>query len=143
MKGQIINKAVEIGELGERKNAAYGDSAAKYHDFLSLLWPKGVPPASYRDAGLALRVFDKLMRVATNNDPAGENPWDDAAGYALIGATEPPAAAAEPKRGYAAVRDAEGRCIFCGDVEDPRGYLCCNYMRACRQAASGMKEGGR
>ncbi len=86
--GSIIAAARRIGELGEKKNAAYGDSVAKYEAFLRLLWPNGIPATAYRDAGLATRLFDKLMRIATANDPDGENPWDDIAGYSLIAAAE-------------------------------------------------------
>jgi hypothetical protein len=83
---QLFLKSMEIGALAEEKRQLYGDSAAQYEAFLRLLWPNGVPLSSARDAGLMLRIFDKFMRIATSKKQDAENPWDDAAGYALIGA---------------------------------------------------------
>lgn len=45
----------------------------------------GIAPEQYGDALLIVRVFDKLMRVATAKDALGENPWRDVAGYGLCG----------------------------------------------------------
>ena len=75
----------EIGALVQEKNAAYGDSFAKSGDFLRLLYPDGIRPEQYGDALLIVRVFDKLMRVATSKDAFGESPWRDCMGYSLLG----------------------------------------------------------
>jgi hypothetical protein len=95
----------EIGELVAAKNAAYGDAFEKAGDFLLLLYPNGIPPEKYKDALGVVRVFDKLMRIATAKDAFGESPWRDVAGYGVIGAasaateTTPRAPApAEPDR---------------------------------------------
>lgn len=82
----LFRKGMEIGALADEKRELYGDSAAQYEAFLKLLYPDGIPLSSARDAGLMLRIFDKFKRIATRTDHDGENPWDDAAGYALIGA---------------------------------------------------------
>lgn len=31
-----------------------------------------------------VRVFDKMMRIATDKDAFGEDPWRDIAGYAIL-----------------------------------------------------------
>ncbi|HOS77543.1 MAG TPA: hypothetical protein PLL15_05830 [Syntrophales bacterium] len=80
----------EIGALVDRKNAAYGDSFAKAGAFLSLIYPHGIAPDQYPDALGLVRVFDKMMRIATNRDrdPFGEDPWEDIAGYAILMSTQ-------------------------------------------------------
>jgi len=78
--------AAEVGRLVTEKNAAYGDSFAKCGDFLRLLYPLGIQPEQYEDALAVVRVFDKLMRIATDKDALGESPWRDIAGYGVLGA---------------------------------------------------------
>jgi hypothetical protein len=75
-----------IGELVELKAEAYGRSHAKCGLYLRLLWPNGIPPNRYTEAMLLARDFDKSMRIATDAAAFGESPWDDKAGYALLGA---------------------------------------------------------
>jgi len=75
----------EIGELVEVKNAAYGSSFAKAGDYLRLLYPDGIAPEQYTDALLLVRDFDKSMRIATDRDALGENPWADKVGYGILG----------------------------------------------------------
>ena len=74
----------EIGALVDRKRLAYGDAVSKTGDFLLLLYPNGITPEKYHDVGLIVRVLDKLCRIATRNDPFGESPWVDCAGYSLL-----------------------------------------------------------
>lgn len=76
--------ANRIGKLLDEKNAAYGDSFFKAGEFLRLLYPDGVKPEQYGDLLAVTRVFDKLMRIATDKDALGENPWQDVAGYAIL-----------------------------------------------------------
>lgn len=80
--------AQQIGALVAEKNAAYGSSFSKCGEFLRLLYPDGLKPEQYRDALLIVRIFDKLMRIATAKDALGENPYRDIAGYGLLGAAE-------------------------------------------------------
>jgi hypothetical protein len=76
----------QIGELVAHKNASYGSSFAKSGVFLRLLFPEGVPPERMEDALLLVRIFDKQMRIATAKDAFGESPYQDIAGYGLLGA---------------------------------------------------------
>jgi len=74
----------DIGKLVAEKNKAYGDSFNKCGEFLKLLYPNGVKPEQYADMLALVRVFDKQMRIATDKDALGENPWQDCAGYAIL-----------------------------------------------------------
>lgn len=80
--------AREVGELVTAKDAAYGSSFAKSGEFLKLLYPSSIQPEQYGDALLLVRIFDKQMRIATDKDALGENPYRDIAGYGILGATE-------------------------------------------------------
>ena len=75
----------ELGVLVERKQRAYGDSFGRSAAFLRLLYPHGILPAQYDDVLVSVRIFDKLARLATGNDPDGESPYQDIAGYGLLG----------------------------------------------------------
>lgn len=75
----------EIGELVERKNAAYGDSISKSGEFLRLLYPGGLCPEQYDDALLLARTFDKQMRIANHHSAFGESPYADLCGYGILG----------------------------------------------------------
>lgn len=88
--GSVVGKfetfAAEIGKVVDEKNKAYGNSFAEAGEFLKILYPSGIPLESYNDALTLTRIFDKLKRIATNNDPFGEDPFFDIAGYAILGA---------------------------------------------------------
>jgi len=75
-----------LGQLVQAKNDAYGDSINATGEALRLLFPAGIRPEQYRDLGLIVRVWDKLKRIATDRDALGESPWQDIAGYGLLGA---------------------------------------------------------
>lgn len=79
--------ADQLGQLVSEKNAAYGDSAKTSGDILRLLYPRGIRPDQYDNALLVVRVLDKLSRIAHHGsqDPMGEEPWKDIAGYGLLG----------------------------------------------------------
>jgi hypothetical protein len=78
-----------IGELVARKQREYGHASAVVAKMLECLYPDGVPTHAYADALLIVRTMDKLCRIATRDnsrkDKGGESPWNDVAGYALIG----------------------------------------------------------
>lgn len=83
---ETVRDAVQsLGELLIIKNEAYGDSAKKASDILRVLYPDGVTPDQYSDMLLVVRVLDKLSRVAHRKDALGENPWQDIAGYGMLG----------------------------------------------------------
>lgn len=74
----------ELGEILERKNAAYGNSAEDSITFLRLLYPNGIQPDRYQDILYTTRIFDKLKRLATDPDAFGEDAALDLAGYAVL-----------------------------------------------------------
>ena len=76
----------KIGELVEKKQAAYGDSFGKAGRMLRELYPCGIAPEQYDDVLCITRIIDKLFRIATDKDAFGESPYSDIAGYALLGA---------------------------------------------------------
>jgi hypothetical protein len=73
-----------IGRLVDEKNKAYGDSFNQSGEFLKILFPNGISPDHYGDMLGIVRVFDKLMRIASKKDAFGESPWNDIAGYAIL-----------------------------------------------------------
>jgi len=74
----------EIGSIVDEKNKAYGSAVEKTEQFLRLLYPEGIRPEQYRNALALVRDFDKSVRISTNNDPFGEDPWADKAGYGIL-----------------------------------------------------------
>jgi hypothetical protein len=86
--GRLQAIATEIGALVEQKNRAYGDAFSKCGDFLKLLYPDGIQPEQYGDALCLVRIFDKQMRIATDKQALGENPYRDIAGYGILGAAK-------------------------------------------------------
>jgi hypothetical protein len=79
-------KGTEIGKLVGEKNASYGDSFAKSGEILAILFPKGINPAQYTDFLAVTRIIDKLFRLATDKNAFGETPFQDIAGYGILGA---------------------------------------------------------
>lgn len=77
--------ASKIGSLVTEKNKAYGNAFEKAGDFLRLLYPNGIQPEQYTDALLLVRIFDKQVRIATDKDAFGESPYQDIAGYGILG----------------------------------------------------------
>lgn len=77
----------EIGELVEKKQAAYGDSFGRSGDVLRVLYPDGIKPEQFDDALAIVRIVDKLFRVVNQRDAFGESPARDIVGYGLLMAT--------------------------------------------------------
>ena len=80
--------ATDIGTLVEEKNKAYGSAFDKAGDFMRLLYPEGIKPDQYKDMLCTVRIFDKLMRIATSCEDTEEKKIDaysDIMGYALLG----------------------------------------------------------
>ena len=88
---QTINNTFEligqkVGQLVDKKNTQYGSAFLKGVNFFELLYPNGIPPEKYIHALLTIRVFDKLIRIATCSDETEiESPWEDIAGYGILG----------------------------------------------------------
>jgi hypothetical protein len=68
----------------QEKNEAYGSSFAKSGEFLRLLFPDGIPPEKLQDALTFVRIFDKMMRIATLESAFQEDPVRDIMGYAIL-----------------------------------------------------------
>jgi hypothetical protein len=80
--------ATDIGTLVEEKNKAYGSAFDKAGDFMRLLYPEGIKPDQYKDMLCNVRIFDKLMRIATSYEGTEEKKveaYSDIMGYALLG----------------------------------------------------------
>jgi hypothetical protein len=86
--GLYLTIAKQIGQLVEKKQAAYGDSFGRSGEVLKILYPNGVQPEQYTDLLAVARVIDKLFRIATDRDAFGEDPWGDIAGYGILSATK-------------------------------------------------------
>lgn len=84
-KSKYEQIGAETGKLVAEKNLAYGDSFAKTGDFMKLLYPEGIKPSQYKDALLLVRMFDKMVRIATDKDAFGESPFRDLCGYSILG----------------------------------------------------------
>ena len=74
----------EVGALVDTKQECYGNSFGNSEAFLRLLYPDGIKPEQYKDLLTIIRIFDKLKRIATNNDSLGEDPWADICGYSIL-----------------------------------------------------------
>ncbi len=85
MKTIFEETAEKIGKLVAEKNKAYGSSFSESYKILEILFPNGIPPSQYVDALAIIRVVDKLFRIATDKDALGESPWQDIAGYGILG----------------------------------------------------------
>lgn len=73
-----------IGALVDQKNKQYGDAFNRSGSILEILYPDGIRPEQYRDMLGVIRVVDKLFRIA-NGKQGPEDPWQDIAGYGLLG----------------------------------------------------------
>lgn len=87
-KKSFTELALDIGKLVEDKNKSYGSAFNKAGDFLRVLYPEGIKPSQYKDMLCVVRIFDKLMRIATSYEGTKEKEVDaysDIMGYALLG----------------------------------------------------------
>ena len=85
MSDSFVEIGTKVGELVTEKNQAYGDSFAKCGDFLRIVFPNGIRTDQYDDALCLTRIFDKMMRIATDKSALEENPYMDIAGYGILG----------------------------------------------------------
>lgn len=77
----VCEKMVKI--LMEKREQ-YGFAFQTCPDFLSLLYPEGIPSTKYREAIFCMRMYDKMMRLANQTDKDIEDPMLDLLGYALL-----------------------------------------------------------
>ena len=88
MKRTFEQLGAEVGKLVDEKNMSYGSSFANCGYILQKLYPNGIQPEQYGDMLGVVRVIDKLFRIANRKAAFGENPWQDIAGYGLLGAAD-------------------------------------------------------
>lgn len=88
MSRSFLEIGTSIGSLVEEKNKAYGSSFEKSSEIIKILYPNGVQPDQYTDLLAITRLIDKLFRIASNKDAFGESPWQDIAGYAILGVSK-------------------------------------------------------
>jgi hypothetical protein len=82
----FVELAEGVGQLVQEKNEAYGDAFSKSMDFLCILYPAGIKVEQYKDVLVLVRMFDKMMRIASGNQYAlGEDAYSDLTGYGLLG----------------------------------------------------------
>lgn len=74
-----------VGKLVAEKQRAYGNSFGNAHKILSVLYPDGIRPDQYKQVLTMVRIIDKMFRIANQPDAFGESPYQDIAGYALLG----------------------------------------------------------
>jgi hypothetical protein len=77
-----------IADLVTEKEKAYGSAFDKAGDFMRLLYPEGIKPDQYKDMLCTVRIFDKLMRIATSCEDTEEKKveaYSDINGYSLLG----------------------------------------------------------
>jgi hypothetical protein len=84
MPKTFVEIGTEIGELLEKKNAAYGNSFEEAKKILEVLFPNGVQLSQYQDLLTVVRIIDKLFRIASDKTAFAEDPWRDIAGYAIL-----------------------------------------------------------
>lgn len=78
-----VIEAVKVAGLVIRKQQAYGNALDSVPKMLKELYPNGIAPDQFETANFIIHVLDKVKRAATDNDPMGEDPWQDIMGYAL------------------------------------------------------------
>lgn len=79
-----LESAIDIANLVEEKQLAYGDSFGKAGKIMEILYPDGIFFDNMDDALTVVRILDKLFRIATKKKAFGESPWKDIMGYALL-----------------------------------------------------------
>lgn len=83
--GKYEQLGQDIGSMVDVKNQQYGDAFNQAGKILEVLYPDGVRPDQYKDMLGVIRVIDKLFRIS-NGKQGEEDPWQDIAGYGLLGA---------------------------------------------------------
>lgn len=74
-----------VGKLVTEKQEAYGNSFELAGKILKELYPNGVMLEQYTDMLVIARIIDKLFRIANSKNAFGESPYQDIAGYGILG----------------------------------------------------------
>jgi hypothetical protein len=107
-----------VAEIVKKKNVAYGNSFGTSGSAWEILYPDGIKPKQYENALLLARIWDKMKRLATDNDSFGESPFIDIAGYALCGLTLRPEREATEEETKPDTGKKAGTCI-CTPLNSP------------------------
>lgn len=81
---EIEKITTELGPFLVRKNQAYGDATRRIVTVLEAFYPGGIAHDQIQNAYYMIQILNKLSRIAENNDPLGEDPWLDCAGYSVL-----------------------------------------------------------
>ena|SRR3990167_2387153 len=81
---KILETAEFLGPFLVKKDLAYGDATRKIIRCLKEYYPDGIPHDQIHNVYFMIQINNKFCRIATDNDPFGENPWLDIAGYSLL-----------------------------------------------------------
>lgn len=84
-RGLYADIGYAIGCLVDKKQAQYGDSFGRSGLVLRILYPDGIRPDQYDGLLAVTRIVDKLFRIATGHPGDAENPFEDIAGYGILG----------------------------------------------------------
>ena len=109
-----------IADLVTEKEKAYGSAFDKAGDFLRVLYPEGIKPEQYKDMLCIVRVFDKLMRIATSYEGTKEKKVDaysDLMGYGLLGLRA--SLAEKQSTQEQSTQETEKEVAFCNEGETP------------------------
>jgi hypothetical protein len=112
-KVRLRDEANILVELVGQKNLAYGNSYEVVPAIIKLLYPNGCTTDQMDDMLLMVRLLDKLKRIVENNDPMGEDPWQDVCGYALLKLTTRPKEDPQPSLEPRCSSECTGRCAGC------------------------------
>ena len=88
MVSEFQKNALEVANLVEEKQAAYGNSFGKSGECLRQMYPNGIKPEQYDDLLTIARILDKLFRIANDKEAFEEDPWRDILGYSLLSMTK-------------------------------------------------------
>ncbi len=80
----ILKTCADLGPFLVAKNEAYGDASRRIVSVLQSFYPDGIPHGQIQNCYYMIQILNKLSRIAENNDPFGEDPWLDCAGYSIL-----------------------------------------------------------
>lgn len=70
-----------------KKDLAYGDATRKIIRCLKEIFADGISHDQIGNVYFMIQILNKFCRIATDNDPFGENPWLDTCGYGTLAAS--------------------------------------------------------
>lgn len=103
----------ELAAMITQKNLAYGNSYEVVPQIMKILYPGGIPFDQIDNALTIVRLFDKIKRIVTDNDPLGEDPWSDIAGYAILKLVTRPKEQPQVVLETQCTSECTGRCRNC------------------------------